>query len=149
LPLYNEETPVHVQSLPNDVIDGSKETILVVEDNVMTREVIVEGLATLNYEVKTAVNGLEAFEIMENHRDDITLVISDVVMPEMGGVSLLEKLRARGWETAVILLTGHPLNKELDEALSFPNVEWISKPVTLEQLADVVNRQLEVRLLVK
>jgi PAS domain S-box-containing protein len=149
LPLYNEETPVHVQSLPNDVIDGSKETILVVEDNVMTREVIVECLATLNYEVKTAVNGLEAFEIMENHRDDITLVISDVVMPEMGGVSLLEKLRARGWETAVILLTGHPLNKELDEALSFPNVEWISKPVTLEQLADVVNRQLEVRLLVK
>ena len=108
----------------------------------MTREVLVESLHTLNYEVITAVHGLNALEIMKIQGDRIALIISDVVMPEMGGISLLKTLRIGGWETAVLLLTGHPLNKELDEALTYTNVEWMSKPVTLEQLANAVSRRL-------
>jgi signal transduction histidine kinase/ActR/RegA family two-component response regulator len=142
LPLYHQDTPVPPEAVPLDVIDGSKETILVVEDNVMTREVLVESLHTLNYEVITAVHGLNALEIMKIQGDCIALIISDVVMPEMGGIALLKTLRIGGWETAVLLLTGHPLNKELDEALTYTNVEWMSKPVTLEQLADAVSRRL-------
>ena len=121
-----------------------KRQILVVEDNAMTCEVVVESLKNLNYNVVTAVNGLKALEIMNKQGDGIALIISDVVMPEMGGVSLLKTLRIGGWETAVILLTGHPLNKELNEALSYPNVAWLSKPVTLEQLSSAVSSQLDL-----
>ena len=80
---------------------------------------------------------------------DIALIVSDVVMPEMGGISLLKTLREGGWKTAVLLLTGHPLNKELDEALTYPDVEWLSKPVGLEQLADAVSRCLEKKVHLK
>lgn len=142
LPLFYQSDPVFSEDLSFDVVDGCRETILLVEDNKMTRQVLVESLNTLNYEVITAVHGLDALEIMKVQGEQIALIISDVVMPEMGGIALLKTLRVGGWETAVLLLTGHPLNKELDEALTYSDVEWMSKPVTLEQLAHAVSRRL-------
>jgi len=56
----------------------------------------------------------------------------------------LRILRGIGWETAVVFLTDHILNKELDEALNYATVEWMSKPATLEQLADAVNCRLSL-----
>ncbi len=143
LPLCHQETPILTDDTCLGVTDGSREIVLVVEDNVMTQEVMVESLNILNYEVVTAVHGLEALEIMTTQGHNISLIISDVVMPEMGGISLLHTLRQRGWKTAVLLLTGHPLNKELDESLHYPDVEWLAKPVNLEQLSDAVNRCLK------
>jgi CheY-like chemotaxis protein len=146
LPLLAQKAPALPPVIAPDVTGGSQETILVVEDNIMTREVLVESLYALNYDVITAVNGLKALEIMKNQGDNIALIISDVVMPEMSGISLLKTMREGGWKTAVILLTGHPLNKELDEALTYPNVAWLPKPVSLEQLADAVSRNLEKKV---
>lgn len=146
LPLLVQDAPTLSTDFLPDVTGGSQETLLVVEDNIATREVLVECLWALDYKVITAVNGLNALEIMKTQGDSISLIISDVVMPEMGGISLLKTLREGGWKTAVILLTGHPLNKELDETLTYPDVEWLPKPVTLEQLADAVSQGLELKV---
>jgi len=52
---------------------------------------------------------------MAEQGEHIALVLSDVVMPVMGGIALVHTLRQQGWETPVILLTGHPMGEELDE----------------------------------
>jgi len=53
-------------------------------------------------------------------------------------------LRDDGRETAVVFLTGYFLNKELDEALNYATVEWLSKPVAHEQLSDAVSRRFSL-----
>jgi DNA-binding NtrC family response regulator len=70
-------------------------------------------------------------------------------MPKMGGISLLNAMKERELHVAMVLLTGHPLEEELDElqargTASLP-VNWLPKPVQLEQLADAVDRALKVR----
>jgi CheY-like chemotaxis protein len=66
-------------------------------------------------------------------------VLSDVVMPEMGGVALFHALRERRWWTPVILLTGHPMDKrKLDELRAQGLSACLSKPPNIERLIQAV-----------
>jgi CheY-like chemotaxis protein len=133
------ETPTQeISTLPQ----GQGETILAVEDDLAARAVLVHSLETLNYRVLAAVNGQEALAVFERHAGEIALVMSDRVMPEMGGMALWHALRKKGWQGPVILLTGHPLHEEDDNLQSEGVVEWLQKPVSLKQLAQVVARVL-------
>jgi PAS domain S-box-containing protein len=145
--IYLPALPDHVArdtslgSEPPELIRGAGETILVVEDDPATRSALLDSLELLNYQGMTAVNGREALEILAQHNHDIALVLSDVVMPEMGGIALLHTIRKRGWEINVVLLTGHPLEQKLERLEGL--VAWLQKPPSLEQLADVIARGLE------
>jgi CheY-like chemotaxis protein len=70
------------------------------------------------------------------------LVLSDVVMPKMGGIALLHALRERELSLPMVLLTGHPLEEEIeglrDEGLN----DWLFKPPSLVELAEVVSQAL-------
>ncbi|MFZ0548771.1 MAG: ATP-binding protein, partial [Candidatus Promineifilaceae bacterium] len=70
-------------------IGGNGELILVVEDNSATRFALMAALEFLNYTVKGVENGVEALVLLRRHRSEIVLVLSDVVMPKMGGIALL------------------------------------------------------------
>jgi len=76
---------------------------------------------------------------LEQHGDDIVLVISDIVMPVMGGTSLFEQMRRRGWDLPVVFLTGHPLGKEIDRLRDQGLVACLTKPVKLEVLAQLIS----------
>jgi len=120
---------------------GRGETVLVVEDNTDTRQALIAGLKSLGYRTVEAANGEEALEILEGLR--VAVVLSDMVMPKMGGKALVRALRERGVKTPVVLLTGHPLAEEA-EALQTPEVcEQLSKPVHLSHLAEAIRRALE------
>lgn len=119
---------------------GQGATILIVEDNPTTRQALVESLELLNYRVLTAQNGKEALAVFSQHRREIALVLSDMVMPEMGGQALLHALRQRGETVKIIILTGHPLRTELEQLSGLDG--WLLKPASLEQLADMVGRVL-------
>jgi two-component system NtrC family sensor kinase len=80
---------------------------------------------------------------LAQHNHDIALVMSDVVMPEMGGIALLHAIRERGWGINVVLLTGHPLEQKLEHLEGL--VAWLQKPPSLEQLADVIARGLKYK----
>ncbi len=123
---------------------GRGETILVVEDNVMTQAALVDGLESLDYQVLMAATGREALTILEDRRDEIALVLSDLVMPTMGGIQLLQALRQRKIDVPVVILTGHPLGENLEELRDGGLNEWLTKPVTLEKLAQVITRLLDV-----
>ena len=126
-----------------DLLKGQGETILVVEDNAVMREALADGLEMLNYQSLEAENGREALATFERHGDEIALVLSDLVMPEMGGIMLFHALRQRNPAVRVVILTGYPLAEEDGELRAQGIADWIQKPVDLEQLAEVMDRVLK------
>ncbi len=73
----------------------------------------------------------------------VALVLNDVVMPGMGGVALFHALRQRNLAVKVVLLTGHPLEEDMESLRTQGLSDWLPKPPSLEQLAEVVARALE------
>jgi len=135
LPALLESKPQAVELPVEEIVKGRGELVLIVEDDSVTREVLTESLALLDYRTLTAANGREALAILEMHHDEIALVLSDLVMPDMGGRALLHALRQRNLPVPMVMLTGHPMEKEL-EMLSEQGLRgWLLKPPSLEQLA--------------
>jgi CheY-like chemotaxis protein len=124
------------------LIEGEGEIVLVVEDDQVSMEAVADGLVSLGYRVLSAHNGREALEVVDQRGDEIALVLSDVVMPEMGGVALFHALRGRGSTMRVILMTGHPLDTELEGLQEQGLTGWIAKPLTLEEISRVVAQAL-------
>ena len=129
---------------------GKGQTILVVEDDAATRAAVVGSLELLGYQILEATNGQEALSIYKQHTDQadhpgrIALVLSDLVMPEMGGQVLFYALKRQKSDVKVLLLTGHPLEEEGLEALRAQGLKgWLPKPPSLERLAKVVAQVLE------
>jgi signal transduction histidine kinase len=128
------QQPVNEQDdhpdLPTEA-KGSGETLLLVEDDYSTREAMKTLLEDLNYQVLIAADGQEAFKIYENRTSQIALVISDMVMPVMGGVALYQNLTERWPDVKMLFITGHP-EKEGDRALlESGNVHWLQKPFSV------------------
>ncbi|MBM3121582.1 MAG: PAS domain S-box protein [Chloroflexi bacterium] len=121
---------------------GRGELILVVEDNVATRQALCEILEMLNYRPVEAENGLRALEVLEARRD-IALVISDMVMPQMGGKALHEMVVSSYPSVRMILMTGYPLGEEDRALLSRKGVVWLGKPLGPETLAHSIRRALD------
>jgi two-component system, cell cycle sensor histidine kinase and response regulator CckA len=139
------ETAVSQPTAPQ----GQGETILVVEDNEAFREVLAITLAELNYQVVTAADGHEALAILEQDGEGetpgpaIALVLSDLVMPNMGGKALLQTMRQRGLTTPFLILSGHPMEAERRQSLqTLGYAGWLLKPVATEELAAAVARAL-------
>ncbi len=130
-----------------EVVTGRGQTILVVEDNPVTRMALVDSLEVLNYNVMIAENGLHALSVLDMHADEIALILSDVLMPEMGGIALLREMKKRGMTTRLVLLTGHPLKEELEslqiEGGSTLLADWMLKPPNLDTLSRVIARALQ------
>lgn len=141
LPLETGEIVEPVLTELEPLQQGQGETVLVVEDNVATRQALCEILEMLSYRTIEAENGRRALEVLES-RHDIALVISDMVMPEMGGKALHELLAASYPAVKVILMTGYPLGEDDRALLTRKGVIWLGKPVGPETLAQVIHRTL-------
>jgi len=121
-----------------DLPRGEGQTILVVEDDSALRGTLVELLQTWGYCIIEATNGQEALSRLAEQHGQPNLVISDVVMPHMGGVGLFHALRRQGLEIPMILLTGHPLGEELAGLHAFGLYAALVKPPSAEQLAATI-----------
>ncbi|MFN2263161.1 MAG: GAF domain-containing protein [Anaerolineales bacterium] len=121
---------------------GSGETILLVEDDYSTREAIKTLLEDLNYLVLIAADGQEALDIYNKKADQIALVISDLVMPVMGGVALYQKLLERWPEVKMLFITGHPEIEQDRALLESGKVHWLQKPFSVGEFNKVVNSLL-------
>ncbi len=122
---------------------GQGECILLAEDNPMVLDVLQRLLDALGYEVLTARNGREALKIYEETRKEIALVLTDMVMPQVGGLELYQMLRRRDPSVKVILISGYPLGDEMEFLRSARITGWIQKPPSLQQLAEVVRRAID------
>jgi len=135
-PLIREE---RLEGLPL----GQRETILLVEDEVMVAEVEKRMLEELGYRVLVARTGQEALETYRRHQEEIELVITDMVMPGMGGLELVRNLRSMGSQVKVIILSGYPLHEGWDNIEDEAIIGWLAKPVDSTQLAQIIRRALD------
>ncbi len=122
---------------------GHGETILVVEDNEVLLKALVEILASLDYRVLGAFNGREALDVLEKHSQEVDLVLSDLVMPEMGGKELMQIIQQRGLSIPTVMMTGHPREDELIDLEEDGLSGWLRKPPTIEQIARLLAHILE------
>lgn len=137
VPAANEEVTA-VDSLP-----GGSETLLVVEDDPSVLGVAVAMLEALGYRVLSASNGHEAIETYERHRNDIALVLTDLIMPGMGGAKLTDALASANGSLRVLLITGYDMD-DGDPALNHPAVRgWVRKPFSQCELAKAIRRALD------
>ncbi len=144
--LISSGAPSPVREADAGLVIGHGETILVVEDNATTRKALADSLEMLNYRVLSAMEGRQALALLPQH-PEITLVLSDVLMPEMGGVDLTRAMVQQGLRVPVILLTGHPLRTEMErmavsEELSLL-ADWLLKPPDLVLLSGAIARALK------
>jgi PAS domain S-box-containing protein len=121
---------------------GHGESILVVEDSPATRAAIVAALEMLQYRTLEAANGKEALQIVAAHPADIALVLSDLVMPEMGGKALAAALRERAPHVHIVVMSGHPLGTEADALREAGVIAWVQKPPGLQELAEALAQAL-------
>jgi CheY-like chemotaxis protein len=141
----SESPPLPMEHL----LAGQGQVILIVEDNPATRQALVQSLQLLNYRTREAANGREALQILSQQEpnqaaaDQVALVLSDVVMPEMGGLALFQTLKERGLRMKVILLTGHPMGKELESLEAQGLSGWLLKPPDIDGLAQAIARALK------
>lgn len=123
---------------------GQGQRILLVEDNQATREALRDSLDQLNYEVLAATNGREALTILAENSSGFDLVLSDVVMPEIGGVALFHAMKEQNLTIPIVLLTGHPLSKEMEDLQTMGLAGWLPKPLDLVNLSYLLAKILTV-----
>jgi two-component system cell cycle sensor histidine kinase/response regulator CckA len=117
-------------------------TILLVEDEEGLRSLNARGLRSRGYTVIEASNGVEALEALEEKDGAIDLVVSDVVMPEMDGPTLLRKMRARNPDLKIIFVSGYAEDafaKSLEEDEKF---DFLAKPFALSALVAKVKETM-------
>lgn len=114
---------------------GHGELVLLVEDEDALREAVKETLTGLGYRVVTAPNGVAALSAYATHGGVFALVLSDLIMPDMGGLELYRELMQRDPQSRILLVTGYPHEQEIESA---GNLQWIQKPFTMDTLAQRV-----------
>ncbi len=121
---------------------GQGETILVVEDEPGVLATIRDMLEQAGYQVLMATNGQEGVGMYDKHNNEIALVLTDMVMPVMGGVELFHMLKAQNPDVKVVVISGYPLGEEAGEFLSQGIVGWMQKPVDFPKLVRIVHETL-------
>jgi CheY-like chemotaxis protein len=128
LPLVNEEvTEAEVEAEHPDSACGN-ETILLAEDEDMVRNLVRESLEMHGYTVLEAANGEEALLICQRHEGPIHVLLTDVVMPRMGGKELAEHLTLSHPDMRVIYMSGYADQSIAHHGILDRNISFIGKP---------------------
>jgi len=113
------------------------EVVLIVDDSPSILRVTTRMLEQAGYGVLTAANGEEAFRMVDTHYPELALVISDVVMPVMGGGDLLQRLRSVFPDLPVVLMSGHA-DREVGDDLRAQASGFLAKPFGPQDLVRVI-----------
>jgi PAS domain S-box-containing protein len=116
--------------------------ILLAEDEDLVLEVGIQFLEKLGYTILVARNGYEAVEVYKERRDEISLVIMDMIMPHMGGGQAYDKIKMVNPDVKVLLSSGYSIDVQAQKILDRGCDGFIQKPFSLEQLADKINEIL-------
>jgi two-component system, cell cycle sensor histidine kinase and response regulator CckA len=135
------EAPVKTTAAPVRDLTGH-ERILLVEDEDVVRAFSARALKTTGYEVFEADSGEQALEVLDEIEDKIDLMISDVVMPEMDGPALLQKVRERIPDLKVIFVSGYAEESVRQDIADDQSVEFLAKPYSLDQINSKVKEVL-------
>jgi PAS domain S-box-containing protein len=142
LPRVDEPAVVDSPSQLAVGVPRGSETVLLAEDEESVRTLARRALEGLGYTVIVAVDGIEAAALAERHGRPIDLLVTDVVMPHMGGPQLAGRLRATRPNLTVLYVSGFMGSAAAD--LTAPGTSVLTKPFTREQLGRAVRRAIEM-----
>ncbi|HKN29170.1 MAG TPA: ATP-binding protein [Roseiarcus sp.] len=132
------ETPLKKESAKPAADLTGRGAILLVEDEEAVRAFASRALASRGYTVLEADSGVDALSVVEKSGGTIDLIVSDVIMPEMDGPTMLAELRRRGFDAKVVFMSGYAddaFARSLPEKQEFV---FLPKPFTLKQLVETV-----------
>jgi two-component system, cell cycle sensor histidine kinase and response regulator CckA len=138
-------TQVEHQPAPAPKISGGSETILLVDDEATVIEAIGNLLKHLGYTVHAAHSGKEAIDIFASHKEQIDLVLLDMVMPGISGSDTFDQIMAIDPAAKVILCTGYSADGQATKILKRGCRGFMQKPFTISELACKLNEILENR----
>jgi signal transduction histidine kinase len=127
---------------PLEMPRRTAETVLVVEDEEIVRELVCQVLANQGYDVLCAVNGREGLRIAEEHPGPIQLLMTDVVMPVIGGLELARKLCASRPDMKVLYVSGYSESDISEQGILEAELEFLEKPFTPQVLIRKVREVL-------
>jgi CheY-like chemotaxis protein len=122
--------------------DGRSGTILLVEDSDVVRDVIASLLESGGFTVLKASGGEEALSISRRKDVSIDLLLTDIVMPEMGGVELADRVAAEQPEIRILFMTGYAEEVVMNDGILGKGRECIGKPFTQDQITKRVRKIL-------
>lgn len=114
--------------------------ILVVEDEAMLRKNLCMLLGILDHNVLEAATGAEALTIYEEKQAEIGIVVTDMVMPTMGGLELCRKLRELDDQVKIIMMSGYSEDVNLKEIEALNVSAYLQKPMAVEDLIQIIER---------
>jgi two-component system, cell cycle sensor histidine kinase and response regulator CckA len=120
-------------------VEPRARTILLAEDEEIVRDLTTQILKNAGYDVLAAGDGTEALVLYEEHRDDIDGVVTDIVMPGLGGRGLARQIREHDAELPIVFISGH--HEETPETLQLgTGAALLQKPFSVDALVDAVGR---------
>lgn len=142
LPAVEEEVADREQAREQSALHGT-ETVLLVEDDHGVRGLAVKGLERFGYSVISAPDGIEAIKIAESIERPLDLLLTDVVMPNMGGAELADILQGRNPALKVLFTSGYTDDAVVRHGLLEAHVHFIQKPYTPRALAQKIREVLD------
>ncbi len=138
LPRVRREVSKLIQVQPVESVPRGSETLLLVEDEKAVRASAREFLELNGYTVLEAANGEEGLHVARNYAGHIDLLVTDVVMPRMGGAKLAEQLAAERPQMKVLFLSGYAESTILQHGAIDMTAQFLEKPFTLKSLARTI-----------
>ncbi len=137
-----ESRQVETKALPR----GGSETVLIVDDEEMIRDLGARILTKAGYKAIMAFNGKEALDVYRKRKDEIAIVILDLIMPEMGGKQCLEGLLSVNPSVNVVIASGYSASDSIKEALALGAKGFVNKPYDIRQVLEVVRAVLDEKI---
>jgi cyclic di-GMP phosphodiesterase len=135
---------VYFRTVTGTILDGARARCLIVDDDAQVRQVLSRVIATQGLSPLEASSGAEALAVLKRE-GEVPVCISDIYMPEMDGVTFLREALQRYPDMAIVMLTGMAEVNTAVECLKLGALDYISKPVMIEEVRARVNKALEKR----
>ena len=137
------DRPIEIETSIEESVRVGSETILIVDDEKQVLEACRAMLNQLGYRTIPANNGKEAVEIFQKENADIDLIILDMIMPGMDGLTAYKHFKEINANVKVILASGYSMSDNVKEIVAKGCDEFIQKPFTLSQISLVTRRLLD------
>ena len=143
LPKIDEEPETVSDASPKTSVTGGSESILVVEDDERVRRLTCTALGVYGYEVQEAASPSQAIAIFETREESFDLLVSDVVLPEMNGPQLFERLTKLRPGLKVLFMSGYAGDAIAKQGIIEAGTNFIHKPFSIQKLAEKIREALE------
>jgi len=144
LPASESEVTQDTGPPPSALKKGS-ETVLIVDDEDVVLKVAIKMLEELGYKVYSAESGMQALEVFKKNKEEIDLVILDMIMPGMGGAEVFEAIKSEKPDVKILLSSGYSINGKAQDILRRGCDGFIQKPFDLGGLSHKLREIIEAK----